>query len=83
MITKHGQFIKKAYSICTTYLEQKVPRENTIREKFELIKYALFSNDYNHYDRLISDIEKSLEKYYSTTLTQNQIFYQCLILMKI
>ena len=41
--------------------------------KLELIKYALFSNEYNQLDLKIFDIEKRFEEYYSNISTQNQV----------
>lgn len=71
--TNYGALIKKAYFICDNCLEQKIPQSDSVRGKIELIKYALFSSDYNQLDLKIIDIEKRFDEYYSSISAQSQV----------
>ena len=74
--TGYGDFIRKSYEFCNSRFEQVLPQTDTVLEKLNFIKYALFTNEYNKWDRKIQDVEKIIENYFQKTSSQNNELYK-------
>jgi GTPase-activating protein len=73
--TRYGHFIKGVYSISEKYFEQSLPSTESLFDKLNFIRYALFTNEYNRLDKKIRAIEKKIEAHYHDVYEQNMAFY--------
>lgn len=73
--TKYGEFIKGIYATSEKYFEQKLPSTDTVLDKLNYIRYALFTNEYNRLDKRITTIEKRIESHHHDVFEQNMAFF--------
>lgn len=73
--TKYGQFIKEVYSVIRNLLEQKIPTDANVIDRLSFIRYALFTDQHNRFDRKIQSIQKEIEEHHKDVFDQNLGFF--------